>query len=69
MQDDEGGERVWVPTIPVGRDRAGFVPHPPPVGGVGGPTTLVLRKCLICDDDDGADVMQVSPKDPAAVKT
>ena len=72
MQDDGGGERVWVPSITLGWDRGGF--RPPRrsrlttlsrvSGGGGDPQTLLLKWVPILDDSDVTDVMQVLPGPP-----
>ena len=56
-----------MPSIALGWDGAGFRPPPPPPGGVGGPPTLFLKRVpTFSDDDDGADMMKVAPKNPPA---
>ena len=49
MQDDGGEERVWVPSIALGRDGGGFRPPPPPPlgGGVRGPPTLPTKMPIL----------------------
>ena len=72
MQEDGGGERVWVPTIPVGWVESDLVPLPLPRalgrsragGGTLGDQILYLKLVpnFDDDDDDGCDMIQVLPR-------
>ena len=63
MQEDGGGERVWVPTIPVGWVESDLVPLPLPRalgksragGGNMGDQILHLKWVPNFDDDDDDD--------------
>ena len=66
MQDDAGGGRVCVPTIPVRWDGGGCWPPDPLTLGRGGgegqhPYLLKIGTYFLLNDDV-IDVMQVSPK-------
>ena len=63
MQDDAGGVRVWVPTIPVGWDGADVDPVTLGRGGGEGQHPYLPKiGTYFLLDDDVIDVMQVSPK-------
>ena len=46
VRDDGGGEKVWVPSIALGRDRGGFLSRPP-AWAVGDLRTLIPKVLLL----------------------